>query len=245
MVANRQKEDATSGTHFHSQCLLCNSFKMLVGRCDDPQASREASSGFTLIELLVVIAVMAVIVGIAAPMFTGFNQANRLNRAAQLLTADLNLARQMAITRRQTVHVLFPDDPVRMNDYAFTRYAPYSSEEGYLGGWRSLPEGIIFLPADGVYNLFEVGDDYEEWVDNVPLPGGPSTNTFSFLALSFRPDGVLNIQDPVHHGYFRSILLVQGFVHSTGSVFTIKDGHRYAVEVLAASGQVSGSYLDE
>jgi len=61
--------------------------------------------GFALAELLVVIAVLGIIAAIAIPSFLSYLQAAQTRGAAQEVATILNQARQLAITRNQSVCV--------------------------------------------------------------------------------------------------------------------------------------------
>lgn len=63
------------------------------------------SKGFTLIELMVTIAVLAIVVTVAAPSFSGLLADNRASALANELQGALQLARSEAIKRRETVTV--------------------------------------------------------------------------------------------------------------------------------------------
>lgn len=62
--------------------------------------------GFTLIELAVTIAIIAVLAGLAAPLFTQFIATQRIRNASFDLMAALTLVRSEAITRNTNVALL-------------------------------------------------------------------------------------------------------------------------------------------
>lgn len=59
--------------------------------------------GFTLTEMMVVILIVGLIAGIAAPPTYHFVQSNRLQTQADRLAADLQYARQVAVSRHTTM----------------------------------------------------------------------------------------------------------------------------------------------
>lgn len=73
------------------------------------------SFGFTLIELLVTLAVLAIGLAIAVPSFKDMIAKNRITGVADTLVADMQLARQEAIKRGQTVNISFKWQKVEGN----------------------------------------------------------------------------------------------------------------------------------
>ena len=64
-------------------------------------------SAFTLFELLVVITIIALMAGIAAPTFRHFAKGDATVSATRQLLDDVGRARQMAISQRTTVYMVF------------------------------------------------------------------------------------------------------------------------------------------
>jgi prepilin-type N-terminal cleavage/methylation domain-containing protein len=62
-------------------------------------------NAFTLIELLVVMGLMAVLMGISTMGFIGMRRGAELRGGAMVVRTTLMLARQQAVTKRQTVRV--------------------------------------------------------------------------------------------------------------------------------------------
>ena len=82
-------------------------------------------SGFTTIELVVVIGVLGIISAIAIPNFLSYLQAAQTRGAAQEVATLLNQARQLAITRNQTVCVTSGGNQIRFNFGACPGGAPW------------------------------------------------------------------------------------------------------------------------
>lgn len=68
-------------------------------------AGGRRSSGFSLVELMITIVVLAVIISISAPNFTGLFNGNRLTAHANELVASLQMARSEALRRNAPVIV--------------------------------------------------------------------------------------------------------------------------------------------
>lgn len=71
----------------------------IIRRKSSAPGGRAASRGFTLIELMVTLGVLAVVIGIAAPLFTTMTNGNRLTGAANETVAAFQIARSEAIRR--------------------------------------------------------------------------------------------------------------------------------------------------
>lgn len=84
--------------------------------------------GFTLVELAVTIAVLAILVTIAVPSFTGIMNSNRLRGAANELVATLQLARSEAVRRNARTVVCRSDNADAANPTCTTA-------GGNWGGW--------------------------------------------------------------------------------------------------------------
>ncbi len=68
---------------------------------------RDAMRGFTAIELMVTLGVVALLAGIAAPVFSGVADAVRFRTAARALAAELREARSVAMRTGTPVAIAF------------------------------------------------------------------------------------------------------------------------------------------
>lgn len=193
--------------------------------------------GFTLIELMVVIAVMAVLLGLTVPAFQGMGRGSRARTAVFQLNTSMSLARQLAITTRQDVHVLFPDSDVRVvtniSPLAYSAYAIYGARDGYVGEWRYLPAGIVFQNAmNGAMNIFQQSPTYEK---TVAFPSMGSANE-TMLALTYRADGAL-----AHAGVNRkAAYLTEGWLDKVGARYQPEFRPQttiYGLEIRPETGQ--------
>ena len=73
-----------------------------------PRGGRSAR-GFTLVEMMTVVSILAVLLGIIAPSFSGFLAGQQAKALTYDLTADLMLARNEALKRNASVSVT-PDN---------------------------------------------------------------------------------------------------------------------------------------
>jgi prepilin-type N-terminal cleavage/methylation domain-containing protein len=149
---------------------------------------------FTLIEMLVVIGLIAVIAALAAPALK--TKSIALDAAHRQLADDLNRARQLAISTRSTVYVVFMpmidltvtvtnlSNPQRellavrqARGYAlFSRTSvgaqPGREELRYLSEWKELPDGVFIST-----NKFASTDDPRfsgmlpmDFLPDIPIP---------------------------------------------------------------------------
>ena len=117
--------------------------------------------GFTLIELLVVIVIMAIATAIGFSL-SGWENRTAAESQVKQVYADLMNARELAITQKRWVYVIFADDPVNNNLYDYNIYADTDDNGAYdpandkkIGpGWK--PDGKIAMFVNLAQNYFQL-----------------------------------------------------------------------------------------
>ncbi len=157
-------------------------------RTTQPRTSRAGEPGghsckgaFTLLELLVVIAIIGILAAIAAPSLKSYRP-NAVAAASEQLLADIGRARQLAISQRTTVFMVFVPPAFYMDpDYGAANWTPSDYQAAtnlfdkqligynyltlrsmgdqpgqhvahYLADWRTLPAGT-FIPVQKFWPL--------------------------------------------------------------------------------------------
>ncbi|HLZ53285.1 MAG TPA: prepilin-type N-terminal cleavage/methylation domain-containing protein [Verrucomicrobiae bacterium] len=161
---------------------------------------------FTLVEMLTVLAIMAIIAALAVPAFKNFGHADAMTAADQQMLNDVARARQLAISQRTTVYMIFAPTnfwmslsavvqqlPATTNlcdkqltGYTFAAYGQVGDQPGqhqwhYLAPWQSLPEGIFI--AEQKFN--EASNRFYTVTD--PLGSGRAYNIYGFNLSSVIP----------------------------------------------------------
>lgn len=132
------------------------------------------SAAFTLVELLVVISIMGILAALVVPALKSFGRTEAQVATTRQLLDDVARARQLAISQRTTVYMVFlpanfwllpnyaalsADEKEKgaklydkqLNSYTFVALRSVGDQPGrntprYIGGWRSLPEGNFIAP---------------------------------------------------------------------------------------------------
>ena len=157
-------------------------------------AQRSKRSAFTLVELLVVVGIIATLLVLVVPAFTGLGRGQSMRSSVAQLRSTLALARQWAITRNEKTYVIFPDDgatynPARNAAMALRSYAVWAERSGYISEWRYLPPGIVFDANEpAANNLFNTTTD-RVFPVSFPSNGSPASTMY---CIAFTPNGRLN-----------------------------------------------------
>ena len=76
-----------------------------MGKRNTGNRLQQARRGFTIIELILVVSIMGILIGIAGPATSRIVRHNRVNRAAMVITADLQNAFAVAARQREPVRI--------------------------------------------------------------------------------------------------------------------------------------------
>lgn len=172
---------------------------------------------FTIMELMGVLIIMSLMMAIAVGSLNVWRDAGGVDTGAQMLSTQVRLARQYAITHRKRVAVLLPeetfdqtwDSPGDVSDMAyransfracivddtdtFTAFIPNTN-------WSFIPPTAVFESATNTTTLVDV-----EFMQS----SASSTELKDVRGIIFKPDGSLTATSNV------AITLVQGAVLGT------------------------------
>jgi prepilin-type N-terminal cleavage/methylation domain-containing protein len=165
-----------SGGGFTSYVLRCTSCASSSSGSTIPRfhdSTIQPFGAFTLLELLVVISIIGLLAGLAVPVVNNFKP-NVVAGASQQLLDDVGRARQLAISQRTTVYMVFVPTNIwndtafqnldgvnktratnlfdkQMVAYNFVSTRSLGDQVGrptarYLSSWKTLPEGVYIAP---------------------------------------------------------------------------------------------------
>lgn len=126
--------------------------------------------GFTLLELAITLTVLAVMIGIAAPLFTGMSNGNRLVSNANEMVAAMQIARSEAI--RGNVRTTLCQS---INGTSCSNVSPWR-------GW------IVFADANG-NDVADAGEIVHVGTIEAPVQVIPSASVVN-ARITFRADGL-------------------------------------------------------
>jgi prepilin-type N-terminal cleavage/methylation domain-containing protein len=223
-------------------------------RNTNPTAVR--SVPFTLIELLTVMLIVGILLAVTVPIIVKLSSGSSVDAGARMIGAQLRLARQEAITKRQPVAVLFPTVDSGADKVAYVGFrACFVTNDS--GTWRfdkwvqNLP--WTYVPANAY--IAEADDDYLSGTPPKPdlVEGGANgtITTVSPLATPPTPDPFV-FTNPVRAVVFRAagrltstqrgVTLVEGAIApGTTTPVTKNAGNWVTLEVNQFTGRVSFS----
>jgi prepilin-type N-terminal cleavage/methylation domain-containing protein len=79
----------------------------MITRRHTQDASQSTGAAFTLIEMLTVISIIGIIAALSVPVLKNFGKANITVSASRQLLTDIGYARQLAMSQRTTVYMVF------------------------------------------------------------------------------------------------------------------------------------------
>lgn len=152
--------------------------------------SRSLSRGFTLVEMAITVTVLAVLLGMSAPLFTGMINGNRLTGNANELVAAVLIARSEAIRGNARTSLCQSADGVNCSNASPWR------------GW------IVFADADGD-NVVDAGEIVRSGIIEAPVQvlSSPSV-TNANTRITFRADGLAYAGNNLLEGNLRVCLPV-------------------------------------
>lgn len=176
---------------------------------------RASQAGFTLVELVVTLAVLAIIVSMAAPSFTGLMNSSRLTSQSNEIVAALQSARMDAIRRNAPSYFCSSN-----NNATCTNTSPWT-------GW------IVYTDIDRD-NTVDAG----ELLRTGTVKGVVSVVTSSAIKnnrVVFRPDGLAREGGVLLDGMFRICMPVKLPAENARDI-SIGTGSRISTKGSAHSG---------
>ena len=135
-----------------------------------PSMSARPAGGFTLVELAITVAVLSVMMAMAAPLFTGMTNGNRLTSNANEIVAAMQIARSEAV--RRNTRTSFCESS---NGTSCTNGSPWR-------GW------LVFADADND-TIVDADEIVRTGVIEAPVQVAASPNIINNTVV-FRADGL-------------------------------------------------------
>lgn len=149
--------------------------------------------GFSLIELLTVVCIIIILMAVALPAFNSITAGSNLNRAGQLVSDQISLARQEATSKNRDVQVVFynlTDGPTKgWRGIKLMRVdqTPTGATANSASRFFQIPEGVI-ISSNATYSpLLKAGST---GTTNLPNIGSVQYASFRFRANGSLESGV-------------------------------------------------------
>ncbi len=202
--------------------------------------------GFTLTELLVVIGIIGLMLALVLPAFTGLGRSAGMNSAVMQVRTTLALARQWAITTRQSTYVVFADGATvsaaaaTERDKAYRAFAVWGSgQTNYIKEWVTLAPGVVITSDTSGFPGSGHGD-------NVLAPSGSNTRSIPYpkstnanaqvRVVAFKSDGGLDTSI----NSSAEVYLTEGIVDTTVATPTLvhkPKAMKFGIELQQLTGQ--------
>ena len=158
-----------------------------------PLRGRRAIQAFTLLELLTVIAIICILMALVIPAVGSIGRANNLTVATQNFIAQINRARQEALTRNRSVEFQLLSATREAGETAGYRAMRYiiCDESGSSSGSNAFTNKTMWFPQAVVISTntsLSVFSPTLTQTNNVALPGGI---TATGLFFRIRPNGMI------------------------------------------------------
>lgn len=170
--------------------------------------TRTSRRGFSLIEMVAVVAIIGIIAVFAVPAASTIIRGSQLTQASQVLTDQINLARQYALTKNRSIEVRF----IRFGDPEAPGEDPQKPDTGkfraiqlfeVLGSGAAVPiSKLQRLPVTIMINSTELSTLVDETgttttltepnEQDPELPGQVKRN-YEYVSFRFLPDGSTNL----------------------------------------------------
>ncbi len=123
--------------------------RVIPRRSSPKTGRRRRASGFTLVELAITVVVLAVLVGMSIPLFTGLINSNRLTGNANELVAAIQIARSESIRRNARTTICQSADQLTCTSAAVWRgWIMFSDidNDGVVDANEIVRTGVIEAP---------------------------------------------------------------------------------------------------
>ena len=194
---------------------------------------RPESRAFTLIELLAVLAIIAILTALTVPAIAPILRSSNINAAAEIITDQLDLARQVTLTQNRDVEIRFyqlgaKTNPADVQFRAFRCFYADTTDPAQaqpISKMIYLPEPVIISADPTQSTLLDYSNASRSGLtraqENLPV-GGPTY----YVSFMFRPTGGTNLSpiDPPTGNWYLTLYLenapINASTHLPANYFT-------------------------